>query len=489
MRRLIPTSSIFLILLALLSAPRSDAICPPADLNIDCFVGTQDLLILAAQWLDTDCPQADITGDCIDNIKDLSILSAQWQTGLHLANVQIQFDDISQVFALPAIVPYPPAWTEIPLVSVEYKQRFYATTGWSIGFDLANGKSLLNDSGALNLSTLHLASASDRYLEGTPPVIQSDNYWKRNYDGIFSAHLLHNNNVGQDCIVAIRHGENKNEMFDGGLKYDNTILPPQQYLYPDQYSGYNPATGQYQDNWDTYFSFVNLSYCPVNDNDGKNLTNYDIGPILWPQNGYVDQNDQQASLGLRHPSSIVHDGHLYIFYLDTSFYYGNLRLARCPLDQVWTPGSFTNYNAGSFSSASLPAGFDKDSRAFLSQTPGQSTPLFQYADNYFAVAKIRNSPWFISIEERLDTPGWPNCPLYLRLSDDLVNWTNPVIIDYPYTPNANPGLIYPRFYDSAFTTDKEIDLNDFYITTGHRSDIPQWGKIPAIHIAIQLIEI
>ena len=219
------------------------------------------------------------------------------------------------------------------------------------------------------------------------------------------------------------------------------------------------------------------------------MTQNDIGPVLWPAKGYLSSDHKQASGGLRHPSSIIHDGYLYIFYVDAGYGKDDLRVARCKLDEIWKPGGFKNYYNGTFNEPSLPKGFSKDSREFFYKPGGQSTPLFHdIFINRFSVAKLEGTKWFIGIEERIEGTVWPDCPLYLRLSKDLTAWSKPFKINYPYTPGTEPTLPYCTFFNKTFTSNTSIDANDFYIAGGYRTQKTAWGKLPVMRMSIRIVE-
>lgn len=407
-----------------------------------------------------------------------------------VVSAQIKFDAVGEVFILPAVVPLE-AWPEGPLVAIAGMSRYYISTGWSIGYDLLPGKTVLKDTDAFDLMSAHYASTSNIISENWPTALtNTQTYWRHSYYGIYGAHVI-TNPMGKNCIVGILHGENKNmkHYSDVNIVYDNTVMPARTFQFPQDYGGPDPNTGEWVENWSAYFAFIGMEYCPLDNDNGKSMAQQDIGPILWPAKGYLNSDHTQASGGLRHPSSIVHDGYLYVFYLDASCFKGDIRMARCRLDQLWTPGSFRNYYNGAFNEPSLPKGFHKEKREFFYVPGGRSTPLFpDVFINRFSVAKVKDTKWFIGVEERIEEKVWPDCPLYLRLSTDLVTWSQPFKIDYPYTPGIEPILPYCTFFNNTFTSNILIDANDFYIAGGRRIQKPANGKLPVLQMSLHIIE-
>jgi hypothetical protein len=110
-------------------------------------------------------------------------------------------------------------------------------------------------------------------------------WWRRSYAGVYAVEKL----AGR--IVAFVHGENKNTI-SRGVERVNTITRDRSC-----FSGGSP----YRDCAKDYFGAVSMMV------DGK-----DQGPIVWPAAGY------DGSHGVRHPTSIVFGGFVYVFYLDTS---------------------------------------------------------------------------------------------------------------------------------------------------------------------------
>jgi len=218
--------------------------------------------------------------------------------------------------------------------------------------------------------------------------------WARNYYGAFTAHPLRPDDPASPVLL-FTHGENKNEDV-GGIRYANTINTD-----ATDYSGYD-ADGTYVDAWDSYNAFVGsvLLQNPRSVfTDGPGVT--DNGPVVWPSAGYLDASGAKTSEGVRHPSTIVYNGFVYLFYLDESYgddpdRHAGIKVARAPLDKAGAPGSFAAFYAGGFSEPALPTGYRASNlhgalgqpgprttairarqrkRRALQRRPGRSVPL------------------------------------------------------------------------------------------------------------------
>lgn len=91
--------------------------------------------------------------------------------------------------------------------------------------------------------------------------------------------------------------------------------------------------------------------------------------------------------------------------------------------------------------------------------------------NWFSVAKIKGTEYYISVQERLNWVTQETATI-LRVSDDPGDWTrsNQVIIE------RSPGLwgyssfTYPTFVDPAATTNYEISPAGFFLTGNQPSN-------------------
>ena len=347
-----------------------------------------------------------------------------------------------EVFELPVELPSG-TYTEVPawVVTDDTGSRYFLPTGFSHVVHKNSDMSILEDSDTFSGQTATLTSISDVLASNyaDPSTLDPGTVWRRNYYGIYTAHRLESGVDDQSGYLAILHGENKNRAYQPSgdyIYYDNTVLPSQMYIIPDEYSGY--FDGSFSDYWPAYFAFISASWSPADENGGNNFMAHDLGPIIWPSNGYITQSGVKASNGLRAPSSIIHDGYIYIFYLDM----GGIKVSRAPVSGNGAPGTFMNYYNGGFSEPSLPTGFTKETaRDFLDVPGGLSSwihPELAHSTTRFSVAKLKGTQYFVSVEERFYYDGNSNTfQNYLRLSEDLVNWSDAVLL--PGTASQGGG--------------------------------------------------
>jgi len=199
----------------------------------------------------------------------------------------------------------------------------------------------------------------------------------------------------------------------------------------------------------------------------------DLGPVVWPANGYVDAGKKATYLGILHPSSIIKDGYLYVFFRDTSLGQDSEgrgpgpKVARAPITSTGVdPKSFKTYYNGAFTDSALPQGFDKNNiMNYFNKKGGRSSSLFvrdyspQYITNTysFAVAKIKNNPGYLGVSNDL-IKG-----LSFRFSLDLVNWSNDTVLSQGGAAGDSGPFMYARLADINGDSSSEIDPQDFYV--------------------------
>jgi len=320
-----------------------------------------------------------------------------------------------------------------------------------------------------NLTSLHWWGDfyDPNYLESDAYVYHNEwrtLHWRRNYNGVFSAQVIHHPGTDQVILFAVSHGENKNEK-KGSYLYKNTVRPSLEIdaNNPTTFSGdYN---GTYNECWEAYFGFLNGNWLPYNEeNDyGANYLN-DLGPIAWPSAGYVNSSGAQTSNGLRHPSSIVYGHYVYIFVKDESpDGTGGVKCIRVHDSNVFNPNAYETWSVNDWI-PSLPTGFNKDQAAAFFATRGpQSTPVFPNDKGTvrFSVAKFKNTNQFIGLELYFDAQGKPY--IAYRLSTNLIDWTDRVVF---YSDDADWNSLrfkYPIFLSADGSSNVEIDENEFYI--------------------------
>lgn len=325
-----------------------------------------------------------------------------------------------------------------------------------------------------------------------PPTSNTDLQFRRNYQGIFSAHAYNNPNKG-DIIIAYSHGENKNEI-EEGIQYQNTILPSciLDQMNPTTYNGY--YNGTYHDSWESYFGFVNMQWIE-NSQETQWGQHYfwEEGPIVWPSNGYITDENKKASFGLRHPSSILNrsDNYFYIYFLDTRASgvlseegrYSGIKLVRVKAENAVFPTAYEIYYEGNWY-PSLPAGYSKDKMMDYLKIKGPKSSVVVGGPNTirFTVAKMMDDNYYLGVEECLDPIT--NQPFTnLRLSKDLINWSAPKAILSKASSWINFKYNYPIFLDSTGWTNTEIGKDNFFIL-GTKSG--ETDKIYRMKLSIRL---
>lgn len=332
----------------------------------------------------------------------------------------------------------------------------------------------------------------------TPSTFSNPNsvpLWLRDYHGTFSAHLLKNSNNDM-TLYSINHSESYNN--DSlAIRFPNNSVPP---CIPVANMGYGSLPCDPTNWWGSYNAWITLSRMPWN---YTNLTTSkkfdDLGPITWPSNGYIESLDNNQTWvkatdgGVRHPSSIIKDNYLYVFYEDLS--QGSessgrgpgFKVIRAPItDQGIDPSSFKAYYNGSFSDSSLPSGFNLSTyHKSLAQKGPRASSLFpqltkaapqstkgtmrkgarQVGDIIsFSVARVSGSDYYLGVAHELSRGTT------LRLSKDLVNWSEPTLI--PETESnwwsgsvdlQKHPLLYPRLANKNGDSNVLIDPNEFYV--------------------------
>jgi hypothetical protein len=380
------------------------------------------------------------------------------------------------------------AWPEAPAwaLTLGGRTRYYFSTAWTFAVEGVAGKNPVVHAGAFDPEGVTLATqdAIRRSDFAPPEELDPAAVWRRNYYGVFSAHRMEHPGSGEPGVLTIQHGENKNEAFPYyERRYANTVLPGVEYGERD-YSGF--LDGEYQDYWPGYFGFIGAAWAPLRPGGGNALMAGDLGPILWPQGGYLDEAGEKASSGLRHPSSIVHDGFIYVFYLEAPAAGGEakhgIKLARGPVSSGGRPGSFRTWHDGAFEAASLPEGFRKERAPDFLDVPGPPAsnvhPELGWGLVRFSVARVEGTPYFLSVEERL-LEGVS--ALYLRASRDLTSWGEAVAVPGTRLPWGE-GLHYPLLANAAYTSNTEIDAEGFYLL-GSAS-----AKMKALRLSVRIRE-
>lgn len=368
------------------------------------------------------------------------------------------------------------------LYSVGGVTRTLISNAKSISFDLNKGKTIF-DKNYFDSSSGKLAVWSNVVNPETKKYIQPDDVkkwdlWKTVYYTPFA--VL----PAKDKMISILHGENKNNLLGGKVKYTNTVKAPETVYYDNDFSTNN------SENWENYFAFVTSAVANQDTllKDG-NLLSQDNGPIIWPDNGYLDDLEEKVSCGLRHPSAIVHDDYLYVFYIEhqQSNNTSSIKVARSPLSANAAPGSFKKYYNGSFSENALPENFDKDDRSFVYKASGMSSTIIESRNPIkFTAAKLTGTPYFIGVMEETGQGGIHY--ISISVSKYLVNWTIPMMIEETMSENWNNGnLHYPIIYNRDFSSNMEVSPDGFFIV-GTSGSYGGWWLPQYLPLTIEVIE-
>jgi hypothetical protein len=298
--------------------------------------------------------------------------------------------------------------------------------------------------------------------------------WARVYYGIYSAEYLRHPAEGA-VSLGFLHGENK-DVCDGGNDCHNTINKDPSNVCP--FKG---------DFWPRYNSFVCAAWTPNNasTNWGQQYFSNDMGPIVWPSTGYLQEDGMKATTGVNHPSSIQYNGYVYVFYHDAGPYAGlnghseegrqeGIKVARAPVGQALISSAYQAYyrNAAGneYWNPSLPAGFTKEKmHAYLQAKGPMTTDLMgdeernQFGSLRFSVAKVRDRDYFIGVESYIDYNDGHKYKTALRFSMDLLHWTDRRMIVDVASGFSTSTMNYPILLSADGWSNNLVDENDFYI--------------------------
>jgi hypothetical protein len=284
------------------------------------------------------------------------------------------------------------------------------------------------------------------------------------YNGAFSLHVINNNR-----LVGIKHGENQN-LIDAGYKYQNTVYP--NVLVDNCAAGV--VNGVYHGCGESFSTYANLGWADYNPSTGWSKEEWhDEGPVLWPPgpNLYRETNGNRGIAGgSYHPTFFLgDDGYMYLYNIGAAWTEANHSLqfvARSPISSNLLPGTWKYYYNGSFSTDALPAGFSKEKiNDFYSTPGGRASCIFSGTETiqhiYFNVAKVKNTPYYIGAEESLTSDN--SWRLGIRISRDLVHWSDLQIISTAAGWGSGQKFSYPTFYNKEGNSSYEIDKNEFYL--------------------------
>lgn len=356
------------------------------------------------------------------------------------------------------------------------------TYAWSSGASLASTSTVNMDNsiGPFNLSLPYIRSSAYN------PEYKIQN-WKRNYHAIYSANYFEHPKEGA-VSIGFLHGENKNQVV-GDINssksphYQNTIQPNVAINTTDHstYSGGVP----FGEGWNAYNAMISAAWIPNNKgtNWGQDFFKNELGPIVWPSTGYVTKNGVKCTSGLKHPSSIIHNGYIYVYFTDGGPFGGNIaheegrregvKVVRAKTDSALIPEAYQIFYKSPSGEEhwlpALPEGFTKETMLdFVTVRGSKSSDLMNdtkglFQEVRFSVAKVTNSEYFAGVEEYIDIRDGRKFKVAIRLSKDLVNWSEPLLQVDEARSWESTQMNYPIFLNKNGWNNTEIDLNDFYI--------------------------
>lgn len=310
-------------------------------------------------------------------------------------------------------------------------------------------------------------------------------HWKRNYHGIYSVAALTRQN--EQILLGFTHSENKNEVGKGDCheaeKLQNTIQwnMPIDCNNPQTYSGGTP----YKDGWLAYNGFLNAVW--TNNPTNPEFKN-ELGPVAWPVTGYITPGGIKATSGLRHPSSIIKGDYTYIFYVDAGPFGSNvpleagrdggIRVLRVHKEKALDPFAYRVYagdgNGDNAWKPSLPPGFSREKMLDFVTVKGppshavissQETASQQIR---FSVAKLKKTKYYIGVEQYIDRKDKNKFKVAIRLSEDLLNWSERLKVIYESPDWESSQMNYPVFMSKNGNSNTELDLDNFYVVgTNH----------------------
>lgn len=299
-----------------------------------------------------------------------------------------------------------------------------------------------------------------------PPAQIGNDNWRFSYNGITGIDTINVN--GQKYLVSIKHNEHQNTTA-GQYQYQNRVFP--QIRVENCTSGF--VDGEWRHCWPSFTSYVSFGYAPINSSGKVEAERYiDVGPIVWPPNGYKDQSNNKISSGFYHPTLFVDEKYIFSYYLnDNNLQIGQrkcLSVSRVPITQFMDVNAWRNYFGGEFNTSPLPPNFDKDEMLNFYTVGGGNADCVKLPSEtadaiiYMNVAKIAGTDLYIGAEE--SATNGADWKVGIRISRDLVNWSDMQVISTAPGAWGNGDLSYPTFVDNqGRNTNELIQPNDFYL--------------------------
>ena len=374
-----------------------------------------------------------------------------------------------------------------PLVIKGGAFGYVLTTGetsncWS-NYSLTTQSAIALNCNDVNTSTLLTALANGAADTDASP-------WTRNYNGIMGAHAV-NDPVHGQILLTIHHGENLNQIAvfpNKTVTMQNSIsqVPAEQVANCwANYTGTSSASPL-----DCYWGFISAGWIEYDaaSSWGSKGEASTIGPITWPAAGYVDANGISVSRGVRHPSSIIDNGYIYVFYLDSSLAdQRGIRIIRAPVGTALTSSAWERLDGGVFKQGTLPTGFQIvnnriDSSFYKMKSPNMdfAFPPAERADR-FAVARMVGGG-YIGVETGLDANGLGE--VGIRTSSDLIHWSARTLVTLPGYNTGGSSFIGPAYsllLSADGASNNDIDPGSFFIYG------TVWGSSSLVRIPMHVV--
>lgn len=330
------------------------------------------------------------------------------------------------------------------------------------------------------------------YASGWPNYIPTNPYipgtlfpqhYGRHHNAVFQTHLI---SSYPRWILSVVHGEDHNHSAEG--YYYQNLVHPSMVVDPNNINTYHVSAI----NTNGYAAFVHITMglSTSQTNWGLTSEHSSRGPVAWPNRGYrktLNGVTTKVGNGPRHPSSIVHNGYIYIYYHDGSGIAGEtgaliegrnfgIKVCRVKISDILA-GSKTMaemsqvYYKGNWIAA-LPSGLTIENMLDYVETQGGkssniigSDTLHDNSSLRFSVAKFPDRNLFLGVRQYQFFPGFDVWNLQFYLSSDLVNWISASALNQSLQTSGIMGswsnfkYSYPLFLDLSGWSNHRLSKN------------------------------
>ena len=207
----------------------------------------------------------------------------------------------------PALLPIPPMLhRDCPPVLRPSTAAFLSTAYTGLCIANAGGLSPARGTLGFHTDTCSVPFSGESWRDYPPDAIPPHTEWLRNYDGVFAALILDapvdskaEAAAGPQQLLLVRHGEHTNEKpWSNNNTYQGTINADVSAL--TCYRGTNKTSGLAVDCEAAYNAMVSGSLSPYEESNCYGLAKLgndskkDLGPLVWPVDGYLLPNGTKA---------------------------------------------------------------------------------------------------------------------------------------------------------------------------------------------------